>query len=447
MRLLIVSNFYTPVLNARSFRWSAIAEEWVNNGHAVDVICAWQPGLARNENINGVAVYRTGSSFLGKLQKNSKISKDGSSSKTSNAFSLDPVHVLKFILKKIYNFTWKKLYWPDFACIWQLSADKKAKQLCKENNYEWLVTVSFPFSSHLVGLKLNAQYSEMKWLVDSGDPFCFNPVQTNNHKLYSSLNKSIERKVFKNADCLTVTTDGTLELYVSIFPEIEKKIVVIPPLVNINKPSQNISKIFPENKKIRISFLGILYPNIREPDGLLEMLYGVIDARPELQELLELHFWGDCKTCMENFQNYPKLTNLITFHGYVSKDTAVSVMYQSDILVNIGNNTSYQLPSKIVEYVVTGKSIINICSIPDDSTRGYLKDYPLILNYDYFEECIEKDWQAILNFIQQGSSRCVPDKIIQNYIAQHCTQTIAKQYLVAMENIFIHRNKEHYTKC
>ena len=52
-------------------------------------------------------------------------------------------------------------------------------------------------------------------------------------------------------------------------------------------------------------------------------------------------------------------------------------MLNSDILVNIGNATKYQLPSKLVEYVSTGKPILNITSILDDSSDAFLSSYPM----------------------------------------------------------------------
>lgn len=55
---LILSYFYAPVVSARAFRWASLAEYWVRQEHQVDVICAWEPGLDRQEVRNGVNVFR-----------------------------------------------------------------------------------------------------------------------------------------------------------------------------------------------------------------------------------------------------------------------------------------------------------------------------------------------------------------------------------------------------
>jgi hypothetical protein len=48
-------------------------------------------------------------------------------------------------------------------------------------------------------------------------------------------------------------------------------------------------------------------------------------------------------------------------------------------LVNIGNATVAQIPSKVVEYVAAGKPILNVVTREDDSTAEFLKRYPLAL--------------------------------------------------------------------
>lgn len=52
------------------------------------------------------------------------------------------------------------------------------------------------------------------------------------------------------------------------------------------------------------------------------------------------------------------------------------------MLLNIGNSTNNQLPSKVLEYIGTGKPIISIYNIEDDTSNLYLKKYPnsLLIN-------------------------------------------------------------------
>ena len=60
MKILLIANLYHPVVNPRAFRWTSIAEYWASQGHHIDVVTSWQPGLAENEIRNEVTVYRAG---------------------------------------------------------------------------------------------------------------------------------------------------------------------------------------------------------------------------------------------------------------------------------------------------------------------------------------------------------------------------------------------------
>ena len=81
--------------------------------------------------------------------------------------------------------------------------------------------------------------------MDIGDPFCF-LIQSppNNFLIYNRLNKFIERKYFSIADYISVTTSETKSEYLKLFPEIDRKIIVIPPIL-----SNLASKILKTEKK------------------------------------------------------------------------------------------------------------------------------------------------------------------------------------------------------
>ncbi|ASD63971.1 hypothetical protein [Bdellovibrio bacteriovorus] len=48
------------------------------------------------------------------------------------------------------------------------------------------------------------------------------------------------------------------------------------------------------------------------------------------------------------------------YHGPLSREGAISAVKLADILVNVENTNCVMTPSKVVEYVATGKPIINI---------------------------------------------------------------------------------------
>ncbi|MEQ8971769.1 MAG: hypothetical protein RIE73_15405 [Coleofasciculus sp. C1-SOL-03] len=404
MKILIISYSYKPAITPRSFRWSAIAEHWVKQGHHVDVVCAWMAGLSRNQTLNGVHVHRVGgtiSELLRSQLKKSVAYPNAEKSKfpadDASTSSQKIKYGLAYLSKWIHDHTWKKVYWPDYAGLWYLPALLKARQLINGHHYDGIISVSHPFTGHLVGLSLKKSYPKIKWLVDVGDPFCFaHDAPTNNHKLYQNLNYLMEEKVFVSADAVAVTTASTLTTYTSLFPESIEKITIIPPLLSNWDAQDNESereKLFPEDEKIRLIFLGTLYSSIRRPDFLLKLFLNIIENEPSLAAKLELHFFGKIYDCQYSFKPYNTLMgkNLFT-HGIVNHAKAKQAMQEADVLVNIGNKTPYRLPSKLVEYARSGKPLLNLIEIDDDSSLMFLKKYPgKILNIINEKASVDKN--------------------------------------------------------
>ena len=67
-RYLIMSYYYTPMVSARAFRWHTIARHWIEQGHEVDVVCAWLPGMSDREAIDGVSIYHVNNKWVERIR-------------------------------------------------------------------------------------------------------------------------------------------------------------------------------------------------------------------------------------------------------------------------------------------------------------------------------------------------------------------------------------------
>lgn len=433
MRLLVISYHYTPQIMARAFRWSALAEYWAKQGHEIDVVCAWASGLKRLEALNKVRVFRTGGRIvellLGRLTPSLRGKTGVADGYTFKRMDDSIFHrtMLLSSLSWLHNHTWKKIYWPDFAGIWYLSAKRKVKQLLKKHHYHGLISVSQPFTGHLVGLTVKRLYLNLKWTVDIGDPFCFvefNPI--NNHKLYKKLNYAAEQRVFNCADSVVVTNKSTLNAYTKIFPECAEKVHVIPPLLSLPENYTNKMDAFKRDDKIKLVFLGTLYKGLRNPAFLLKLFNRLLTTT--IGEKLELHFWGSVGDCADFFAPYRSLLgSKIFLHGIVDHDKAFQVMKEADILVNIGNNVPYHLPSKVVEYASTGKPVLNLVTTVNDSSYEFFSAYPACLSLlDNFESFDQECIANTLYFIDHP--RHISSKELEAWLQPFRKETITSEY-------------------
>jgi glycosyltransferase involved in cell wall biosynthesis len=427
MRILIVTYYYAPIGNPRAYRWSGIAERLVALGHEVDVITSRPPNTATREEREGVNVLRSGSSLVSRLR--ARFSGSGGVPRNQPKSSRPPRSgLVRRVLRKVHDLTWKKVYWPDHACLWYFPARALALQSLRTKPYDALLSVSPEFVGHLVGLACKKAFPSLPWVVDVGDPFSLMvDTPANNLGLYRSLNHRVEASVLASSDRMALTNSQALILYERSFPEAVGKASVILPMSRVAPaPPPTSEKV---GDRWVLAYFGVLYRNIREPDALLNLLRSVIELDPGALDWLEVQFYGDVSTCLENFEQYADLKGVLRFPGYVPYSQLGAYMANVDVLVNLGNATRFQLPSKGADYIASGMPILNLSRHKEDNLAEILKDHPLALTLS--EEGGEGEEQArqLLDFLRASRGRRLSAAEVKRLHGPFTVETIADQYL------------------
>ncbi len=418
MRLLIVTWLYDPHATPRAIRWKTIARELVDMGCEVDVVTSRAAGEPNFEELGGVRVHRCGGSAGTQL-----------AGFTKGASADRP---LPRLLRRLHRATWKKLYWPDKACLWAFPAIRAARHLLSLNKYDGLITVSLPFTAHVVGHRLKRSHPDLPWLADVGDPFsCQDASAPNNVQLHASRNRIWESKVFQLADRVAVTNEAMARVYGELFPFSATKMEVIPPVLGSDVP-----KLCPlssphagsTDSKTRLLFLGTLYKNIRNPAYLLNAFDHLRQAFPDRYEL---HLAGDLNDCAELVAGFQeRLGNSLVVHKNQPRDDAMRMLAQADFVVNIGNTTPFQLPSKLVEYVSMGKHIINLANCDDDSSTLFLRPYGGALHIRQTAQPTALDMHRLRTFLE-----CPPEMLparTETWLQQFSARAVAASYLAGL---------------
>ena len=418
MRILIITYYYSPWPNPRAIRWTTLANAFASQGNKIDVLCKSKNNEISISDNNAINLYHTDK------RKNQGEKFYDNENYYKNFFVCKCKDTILKLLKIIHSFTWKKIYWPDHACFWYFRALKVGRKLLNNNQYDLIISVSLPYTSHLVALKLRALQPNARWIVDIGDPFYFlSSTPTNNHSIYKKLNYYSEKNVLHSADSISVTNSAVAVIYRDLFPECKNKIHVIPPVLGAS--NKVCSPFFEDKEKIILVYIGTLYKNIRSPVPLLKILEYL--DKTELHNKLELHIVGTIKDCEKYFSGNKNINRNIFLHGVVDNKAVNQFLYDDVFLINIGNKTSYQLPSKIVEYISSGNPIINIYSNKHDSSMEFLKRYPLKLNVD--EKLTELDIGKIKNYIKEHNGDRVDEDEISKVLEPFKPETVSKKYL------------------
>jgi glycosyltransferase involved in cell wall biosynthesis len=392
------------------------------------VVTAWQPGELTEETRNGVQIFRVGSRFVEYLRQYLAAGRSPAVKTADHAFIHGRyIDIAMRVLGTLNRSLWSRLWWPDSACVWFGPAVRKARKLLHSASADAVISVSPTFTAVLVGYRIAANTQRYgNWVIDLGDPFSFmKQAPPNNFRLYGALNRWFERRAFQKAAAISVTNQAARELYAQLYPESASKITVIPPLLTVHSPiSKPESPVSPRRSApLKLVFLGTLYGGIRRPDFLLQLFQKA--AIPGA----ELHFFGDMHECRDSIAEFAALNKNIVAHGIVSRGDAMQAINDADILVNLGNDTAFQLPSKLVEYAATGKPILSISRAIADSSAHFLSTYPRAFCLSNISQIPTADQiSRFTTFCADRSSRDLTPPELEKFLRDYRIDRVADQY-------------------
>ncbi len=415
MKILIITYFYAPDLNPRAFRWTAVASRLARIGHRVEVLCAGSATEGEKvQAAGGPVIHRVRDWLLDAALRYAP--GRGSASGAARG----PMLRAREAARSLARLLWRCARWPDYACGWLLPAAHKARELCRQNDYDWIISVSHPYTGHVVG-QLARREAGSRWLVDIGDPFhLMEEPSPNNRRLFGALNRCSEGMVLARADAISVTTEETKRLYLEHFPVAADKFTVIGPLLSLPEPAPGAAG---RNGALRLVYCGTLYEKLRSPRRLLELFGALTRAAPRRR--LELHFYGLLHDCVDIIAPYlENPSSGVHAHGLVGRAEAGSAMANADVLVNIGNASPAQLPSKVIEYMAMGKSILNLPTVERDASTAELAGYPLSLTIGPRDAEASRETVArVLAFLERAapSDTALAARVRRQYSEDHVT--------------------------
>ena len=179
--------------------------------------------------------------------------------------------------------------------------------------------------------------------------------------LQKKIEEYIEQAVLKAADKIVVTTEYTKRNFLKKYQDLPpNKISVIP---NSYEPPQEIippvKKEPPE--KFIISHIGNIYGK-RSPEPIFRAL-SLMGAPADLNKTLEIRFIGYMDQKYKDMVNQYCLEEVVKIIDVVPKVEAEKLLAASNGLLLIdalSDSVSEFLPSKLIEYIFSGKPILAI---------------------------------------------------------------------------------------
>lgn len=295
---------------------------------------------------------------------------------------------------------------PD-SRSWEIDAyNKVMERIYKDQPFSCVLAVSENFVIQMAALEFKKKHQEVKWISFVLDPYAEFYIYYK-RKLFKSYWKKAnfkkEREIYNAADfCLF-----TPEMYNYVqraFDVDSKKIFPIEFSLNGNLEA---NPTIVENNLCRLVFAGMVYKEIRNPEFMLSVLSKIENIQVDLY----IKERCECEDILSKF-----ISNKIHRSTFVDRAQYVEMIRNTyDILINIGNVSSLQSPSKTVELLSTGKPIINFY-FTEDSQYEMIEKYPLGINVkDQDPEAVEK----ISCFCRAMKGKVMPFKEVEKLFPQN----------------------------
>ena len=364
--LLIGTSFY-PENSPRSFRTTQLAKEFARQGHQVTVL------VPKNDD-NHVS-----------FEKEYGVNIKDLGSVKFKDINLTKGNKLVILFKRFLRRGLDIIF--DFPSVQWLFVSRKA--LNREKNYDILISIAAPHAIHWgTAFSWKRNRSAKIWIADCGDPFMGTTTDTFKKPFYF---KYFEKLWCELADYITVPFEGAKKAY---YEEFHNKIKIIPQGFDFNEVNIN-TPLYVPNEIPTFAYAGELIPGVRDPKDLIEYILSLnIDFK--------FIFYTKSSNLIEHLAQSSR--GKIEIRDYIPRKELLIELSKMDFLINFNNGVSTQLPSKLIDYYLTGRPVLSINSYDFDQEiiKNFLnKDYSESYNYEnpnqYRIENVCKNFLSLAN--------------------------------------------------
>lgn len=322
MKIIIISGTIHPHISPRSFRTTELAVGLAKKGHEVTLYSILgDSDYTDFKQGNNIKVKNLGKSYFG------NINSDG---KYTNRNLLN-----RIIGRLLYNV----IDYPRVEYFF-----KAIKSLRKESKFDYLITIAHPFGIHW-GTAFYKKYINKSlfnvWTSDCGDPFMGDP-DVKRRKLFL---KPIEKFWCNQTDFIAIPVEEGRSGY---YKEFHNKIYIIPQGIDFSKIElqEYIPNIIPT-----FLYAGAIYPGMRDPSLFLDYL---CTLRMEFKFIIYTPFLSSLSKYID------KLGNKLEIRSYIPRKDLIKIMSTMDFLINLKNDSEVQQPSKLIDYSLSKRPILDI---------------------------------------------------------------------------------------
>ena len=246
---------------------------------------------------------------------------------------------------------------------------------------------------------------------------------------------TIENEIAWDACASRIITTDVIFKYYNLLPtkvNSDKVLLLNYPNIVERKLSDKANNTIVDsfNKtKINLCFIGTFYSDVRNPQFLLNLMNKLRGTDMILHILGRM---GDCTTMIDA---HIACNSNVIYHGVLPPSVADDVMLQSDALIHVGNAVDSLMPSKILDYISSGKPIINLCKIPSCPTLPLMERYPMGMTIYEYEDLTDEIIDQLVSFCTTNKGKQIPFDQISKQYYDSTIEYVGDKFYEVIENV------------
>lgn len=322
-------------------------------------------------------------------------------------YKKDKFHKALAFLLRLWRGVKTAIFWLRFDRKYYYGCLEETTKLSREKKIDTVLAACYPFSATYAAYqckrRLGIDY--VTYIMDVYSQavnlrkFCLF------RKRYEKKDRGEELAVLRNAK-MNYLSEGFVNT--DVFKQVEAEGVAYEivgfPIIGDEEVEKEYSR--KPTDDVTLFYAGTFVRGVREPDAVMDIF-----SREALKKFkVTLCTTGNCQ---DELLQWAKKHDNVDFRGTVNRETASDLSANSDILINVDNLNSHQIPSKIFEYFATGKPIVNFYT--DENNNKIFDGYPCVLHIPQ-KGITDADAERLYAFcIANKGKRVSAKEVRQNY--------------------------------
>jgi len=265
----------------------------------------------------------------------------------------------------------RSLLLPDPRVVWVPDAAAVAARVVRERAIDVVLTTSPPTSVHMVGSAV-ARRTGIPWVADLRDSWLANPhrrYERRSVRLKRGALERLARRTLRRVTALSAVTDVIGAEAQALAPAGTRADVIS----NGCDFDEFAGLRHEPSARLVILHAGFFF-GARSPRPFLEALRDLIDARPELREVVEARFVGGFRTSDREWAEGLGLGDALRIDGFLPHAETLAAMKQADALLLLipraGGLGRTVLSGKLFEYLAAERPVLAL--VPPDGMAADL---------------------------------------------------------------------------